>query len=75
VKATASEGHSRDKTATSAAINHFSDDEILKLASNAKNGAKFRRLLAGDISDYPKYGKPGEFDHSVADAGYSSQLI
>lgn len=45
----------------------LSDNEIIALASNGKNGAKFMRLYSGDTSDYGN-------DHSAADCGLCSEL-
>ena len=42
------------------------DEDILKLASSARNGDKFRKLDAGDISDYPS--------HSEAELAYCGIL-
>jgi hypothetical protein len=44
----------------------LSDDEILRLAAEAANGERFRRLWAGDISDYAS--------HSEADLALCSHL-
>jgi len=44
-----------------------SDEELIRCAEQAKNGAKFRRLWAGDTSDY-------NGDHSRADAALCSLL-
>ncbi len=44
-----------------------SDEELVRSAEQAKNGAKFRRLWAGDTSDY-------DGDHSRADAALCSLL-
>lgn len=43
-----------------AGVQSLEDAEIVNLASHARNGAKFRRLWAGDLSDY-------NGDHSRAD--------
>jgi hypothetical protein len=42
------------------------DEDIVKLASYARNGGKFRKLDAGDISDYPS--------HSEAELAYCGIL-
>jgi primase-polymerase (primpol)-like protein len=42
------------------------DEDIVKLASSARNGGKFRKLDAGDISDYPS--------HSEAELAYCGIL-
>jgi putative DNA primase/helicase len=44
-----------------------SDEELIRRAQRAKNGAKFQRLWAGDTSDY-------DGDHSRADAALCSLL-
>ena len=44
-----------------------SDEELIRRAQEAKNGAKFQRLWAGDLSDYGG-------DHSRADAALCSLL-
>jgi putative DNA primase/helicase len=46
--------------ATLTAPGRLSDDDIIERAKNARNGDRFRRLWAGDASDY-------ENDHSRAD--------
>ena len=43
------------------------DEEVIRRAQQAKNGAKFQRLWAGDLSDYGG-------DHSRADAALCSLL-
>lgn len=44
-----------------------SDDELIRLATAAKNGAVFERLLHGDLSDYGG-------DHSRADLAFCNML-
>jgi putative DNA primase/helicase len=44
------------------------DDELIRRAQHAKNGAKFQKLWAGDTSEY-------EGDHSRADAALCSLLV
>src|SRR5918999_4820116 len=45
-------GHGEVSNATESVSNGLSDNEILKKASGASNGEKFRRLWAGDTSGY-----------------------
>ena len=45
----------------------LSDDELIERAANARNGDRFKRLWAGEISDY-------ENDHSRADLALCGML-
>jgi hypothetical protein len=49
------------KTPALAFASQLSDEEIIEKASSAANGEKFRRLLAGDASDYSS---PSEADQA-----------
>jgi putative DNA primase/helicase len=54
------------KPGSSETSTQLSDDELVERASSAENGDKFRRLWAGDTTDYPS--------HSEADLALSSLL-
>ena len=51
----------------SAAMLSESDEDIIRIATAAKNGSKFERLMRGDTSDY-------ENDHSRADLAFCCML-
>jgi len=59
----ATQGKPSEKQPVSA---NTSDDDVTKLASEAKNGEKFKRLMDGDASDYPS--------ESEADAGLAAMI-
>jgi putative DNA primase/helicase len=56
---TASATNGQNRAATQAAVLPLSDEELLERAGRAKNGARFLRLWAGDLSGYPS---PSEAD-------------
>jgi hypothetical protein len=60
------EGHETINNSNNLKSPIMDDEYIVKLASSARNGDKFRKLDAGDISDYPS--------HSEADLAYCGIL-
>ena len=60
------EGHETTNNSNEITSPIMDDEGIVKLASSARNGDKFRKLNAGDITDYPS--------HSEAELAYCGIL-